>query len=124
MRRSFLFAGGMPVLVLMTTGRRSGRPRATPLAYLRDGDRFAVLAANAGSDRTPAWWLNLRASPHAMVEVGGERRAIRARRAAPDEESRLWTRFADVNPAFDEYRKLTGRTIPVVLLEPEGRRSL
>jgi F420H(2)-dependent quinone reductase len=118
MRRSFVFAGGMPVLLLCTTGRKSGRPRATPLAYLRDGDRFAVLAANAGSDLAPAWWLNLQTAPEGAVEVEGERQAIRGRRASPEEEAALWTRFAEVNPAFDEYRRLTPRTIPVVLLEP------
>jgi F420H(2)-dependent quinone reductase len=122
--RSFLFAGGMPVLVVTTTGRRSGRARATPLAFLRDGERFAVLAANAGSATDPAWWLNLQARPEAVVEVRGERCSVRARRAPPEEEERLWARFAAVNPAFDEYRSLTARAIPVVLLEPRGRRSL
>jgi F420H(2)-dependent quinone reductase len=116
--RSFLFAGGMPVLVLTTTGRRSGRARATPLAFLRDGDRFAVLAANAGSETAPAWWLNLQAGPDAVVEVEGERHSVRGRRAPPEQEARLWARFAEVNPAFDEYRTLTARSIPVVLLVP------
>jgi deazaflavin-dependent oxidoreductase (nitroreductase family) len=124
LKRSFLFAGGMPVLVLTTTGRRSGRPRATPLAYLREGQGFAVLAANAGSDNDPAWWLNLQASPGGAVEVDGERRSVRARRAAQEDEARLWSRFAEVNPAFDEYRKLTARSIPVVLLEPQEPSAL
>ena len=114
----------MPVLVLITTGRRSGRERATPLAFLQEGERFAVLAANAGSHGTPAWWLNLQATPEAVVEVRGERYSVRARRAPPAEEARLWARFAEVNPAFDEYRALTARSIPVVLLERQDRPSL
>jgi F420H(2)-dependent quinone reductase len=66
-RRSFLFTGGMPVLVLTTTGRRSGQRRSTPVGYLKHGEAFAVLASNAGNDRSPAWWLNLQADPSAEV---------------------------------------------------------
>jgi F420H(2)-dependent quinone reductase len=62
-RRSFLFTGGMPVLVLTTTGRKSGQRRSTPVGYLEHGDAYAVLASNAGNDSSPAWWLNLQADP-------------------------------------------------------------
>ena len=78
-RRSRLFAGGQPVLVLTTTGRRSGARRSTTLAYLRHGPAYAVGALNLGSDRHPAWCLNLRADPHAWIYVGGEGRAVKAR---------------------------------------------
>ena len=119
-RRSFLFTGGMPVLVLTTTGRKSGKPRSSPLGYLRDGEHYAVVAANAGNDRTPAWWLNLQAHPRAQVEAEGRRPVpVTGRRATEDEDARLWREFADLNPAFGEYRNLTGRKIPVVILEPE-----
>lgn len=117
-RRSFLFTGGMPILVLTTTGRKSGKRRSTPVGYLRAGDGFAVLASNAGSHRAPAWWLNLQADPTAEVLAEGSRHGVRARRAEPHEEQALWAEFARLNPGFDEYRRLTERRIPVVLLEP------
>jgi len=117
-RRSFLFTGGMPILVLTTVGRRSGERRSTPVGYLRYGDGFAVLASNAGSDRAPAWWLNLQAQPIAEVLVDRATRTVKARRADRDDHAALWSDFARLNPGFDEYRRLTERTLPVVLLEP------
>src|SRR5262245_2571346 len=115
--RSFIFTGGMPILVLTTTGRKSGKRRSTPLGYLTFGDGYAVLASNAGSDRVPAWWLNLQADPRAEVLVDRKRHAVRARRATATEDEFVWAEFARLNPGFDEYRSLTGRQIPVVILE-------
>jgi F420H(2)-dependent quinone reductase len=106
----------MPVLVLTTAGRKSGRRRSTPVGYLRHGDGFAVLAP--GSTRSPAWWLNLQADPRADVLAEGIRYRVTARRAAAAEDEALWREFARLNPGFDEYRHLTERRIPVVLLEP------
>jgi deazaflavin-dependent oxidoreductase (nitroreductase family) len=120
-RRSFLFTGGMPVLVLTTTGRKSGQRRSTPVGYLKHGDAYAVLASNAGSDRSPAWWLNLQADPSAEILVNRAQIRVEARRADADAERALWSEFARLNPGFDEYRNLTERRIPVVLLEPQGR---
>jgi F420H(2)-dependent quinone reductase len=117
-RRSFMFTGGMPILVLTTVGRKSGQSRSTPVGYLRHGDGYAVLASNAGSDRSPAWWLNLQTEPRAEVLADRTRLAMTARRAAAAEEASLWREFAARNPGFDEYRKLTERPIPVVVLEP------
>jgi deazaflavin-dependent oxidoreductase (nitroreductase family) len=117
-RRSFIFTGGMPILVLTTVGRRSGKPRSTPVGYLRHGEGFAVLASNAGNDRSPAWWLNLQTNPDAEVLADRSRQAVKARRARPTEEASLWGEFARLNPGFDEYRNLTERQIPVVILEP------
>jgi F420H(2)-dependent quinone reductase len=119
-RRSWIFTGGMPILVLTTVGRKSGQSRSTPVGYLRHGDGLAVLASNAGSDRAPAWWLNLQARPGAEVLVDRTRFAVTARRADPEEEATLWQEFATLNPGFDEYRNLTERPIPVVVLEPRG----
>jgi deazaflavin-dependent oxidoreductase (nitroreductase family) len=79
-----------------------------------------VLASNAGSDRPPAWWLNLQAEPRAEILADGRRHTVRARRADPADDERLWDEFARLNPGFDEYRRLTERRIPVVLLEPAG----
>lgn len=120
LKRSFLLAGGQPVLVLTTTGRKSGKRRPTPLAYLRDGERFVVAASNAGLDSPPAWWLNLQADPGAEVEVGGERRPVRARRARPEEQEDLWRRFVAQYAGFDDYNTFTEREIPLVILDPPG----
>jgi deazaflavin-dependent oxidoreductase (nitroreductase family) len=117
-RRSFMFSGGMPVLVLTTVGRKTGRRRSTPVAFLKHGDAFAVLASNAGSDHAPAWWLNLQASADAEILAEGTRYTVKARRAEPAEDEALWEAFARLNPGFDEYRNLTERRIPVVVLEP------
>jgi F420H(2)-dependent quinone reductase len=116
-RRSFVFTGGMPLLVLTTVGRRSGERRSTPLAYLSFGDGYAVIASNAGSDRVPAWWLNLQAAPEAEVLVDRTRYVVRARRATATEDDFVWAEFARLNPGFVEYRSLTARRIPVVILE-------
>jgi F420H(2)-dependent quinone reductase len=121
-RRSFLFTGGVPILVLTTVGRRSGRRRSIPLGYLEHGTAFAVLASNAGNDRVPAWWLNLTAEPRADVLADGTRYDVTARQADALEDDALWERFAALNPGFDEYRRLAGRRIPVVLLEPRDGR--
>jgi deazaflavin-dependent oxidoreductase (nitroreductase family) len=110
----------MPVLVLTTTGRRSGQRRSTPVGYLKHGEAFAVLASNAGNDRSPAWWLNLQSDSSAEVLAERTRIHVTARRADPTVEQELWSKFARLNPGFDEYRNLTERPIPVVLLEPHG----
>jgi deazaflavin-dependent oxidoreductase (nitroreductase family) len=119
-RRSFVFTGGLPVLVLTTTGRKSGQSRSTPVGYLEHGNGFAILASNAGNDRSPAWWLNLQADPNGEVLADRNRLAVRARRADATEEKALWSEFARLNPGFDEYRNLTERQIPVVLLERQA----
>jgi F420H(2)-dependent quinone reductase len=123
-RRSFLFTGGMPVLVLTTTGRKSGQRRSTPVGYLKHGDAYAVLASNAGNDRSPAWWLNLQADPSAEVLAERAQIPVTARRADAAVERELWAEFARLNPGFDEYRGLTERLIPVVLLQPNQLDAL
>jgi deazaflavin-dependent oxidoreductase (nitroreductase family) len=114
------WAGGMPVLSLTTTGRRSGRPRSTAIIYLEDGDDLVVMPSNAGSDATPAWWLNLQANPEAEVELRGQRRRVRARRATPEEAERLWPRMRAAYAGFEDYQGFTEREQPIVLLEPRG----
>ena len=85
----------MPILVLTTTGRKSGQSRSTPVGYLEHGDGFAILASNAGNDRSPAWWLNLQADPNGEVLADRVRNAIRARRADAAEEKALGEEFRD-----------------------------
>jgi F420H(2)-dependent quinone reductase len=109
---------GLPHLLLTTTGRRSGEARTVALVYLADDGRCVIVASNGGSDRPPAWWLNLKKSPHATVEVGRERRAMEAREAVGEERARLWRQLTELNPVYATYETLTERPIPVVVLEP------
>jgi F420H(2)-dependent quinone reductase len=108
---------GLSILLLTTTGRKSGRPRTTPLCFLPDGDALVVVGSNGGMDWFPAWWLNLLDQPRATVEVGRERRAVLARRATPDEHARLWAEITAIAPGYLKYRQRTRREIPLVLLE-------
>jgi deazaflavin-dependent oxidoreductase (nitroreductase family) len=108
--------GGMPMLLLSTRGRRSGRERTLPLLYVEDGKDWVVVASNAGDARDPAWWLNLRARPEASIQVGRERFAVRARRAGPEEAARLWPRLEAAYAPYARYRERAGREIPVVIL--------
>ena len=110
--------GRAPVLLLTSTGRRSGQRRTAPVLYLRDGDRLIVIGSNAGNEREPAWALNLKANPDAEVEVGRERTRVRARIADGDERTQLWTRFNSLFGGFDHYRERTSRDIAVFVLEP------
>lgn len=107
-----------PVLLLTTTGRRSGEPRTTPLVYARDGERFLIVASLGGYDHHPQWYLNLLEEPAAAIQVGAERIAVRAEVAAADRE-RLWAIVSDGYPTYLEYQQATEREIPVVVLRPE-----
>lgn len=116
--RLFGRVGRAPVLLLTTTGRRSGQPRTAPVLYLRDGERLIVIGSNAGNEHPPAWALNLVANPDAEVEVGRERRPVRARVAEGDERAELWRRVNDQYAGFDDYATRTDREIRVFVLEP------
>jgi deazaflavin-dependent oxidoreductase (nitroreductase family) len=107
---------GAPVLLLTTTGRRSGQARTIPLLYLEDGGDWVVVASNGGRDEHPGWWRNLAASGTGEVEVGNVRTRVTAREVAPAERDQLWPRLVEMFPNYDEYRKKTDRTIPVVKL--------
>lgn len=108
-----------PTMLLTVVGRRSGQPRTVPLVYARDGDDLVIAAAYAGSERDPDWWLNLRDTPDAEVELARERRPVRAELVpASPERDRLWAALAATYPPFEEYRSRTSREIPVVRLRP------
>jgi len=107
---------GLPVLLLTTTGRKSGLRRTVPLVFFEDGERLVVIASKGGDPRDPIWWLNLQKNPEAEVQVGAEHRRMRARLASPDARARLWPRAKHENPRYAEYEKRTAREIPVVLL--------
>lgn len=109
---------GAPVMVLETVGRRSGRKRATPVLYLRDGEALVVLAANAGADRTPAWWLNLREAGSGEVVVGRHRMRVQPRLLSGAERERLWSAFVEMYPQAEHYTGFTDRGLPLIALEP------
>jgi deazaflavin-dependent oxidoreductase (nitroreductase family) len=115
--------GGAPVLLLTTTGRRSGEPRPVTLTYFEDGGRFVVVASNAGEARHPAWWLNLKEHPDATVQKGSITIRVRAAEAVGEERQKLWEEVTRRDPAYEEYRRRTDRRIPVVVLQPTGTDS-
>jgi F420H(2)-dependent quinone reductase len=109
---------GTEVLLLTTTGRRSGKRRTTPLIYIRDGQALVVVASFGGSDVHPAWYLNLEANPDVEVKIRREgSRPMRARRATPAESERLWPELTKVFGGYAAYREKTAREIPLVILE-------
>jgi F420H(2)-dependent quinone reductase len=109
---------GVPVLVLETVGRRSGQQRATPLIHIRTGDVPVVLAANGGTDRTPAWWLNLRDARAGTIVLDGRRTAVRPRVLDGAERTAAWDAFVAAYPAAREYPRFTARELPLIALEP------
>ncbi|MGH7843336.1 MAG: nitroreductase family deazaflavin-dependent oxidoreductase [Candidatus Binataceae bacterium] len=107
---------GMPVLLLTTTGAKSGRSLTRPLCYTRDGDRIVVIASFAGALHSPPWYHNLVANPVATVELGAESFKVRAAVAPTSERQRLFDAQARQMPIFADYQKKTTRQIPVMLL--------
>jgi F420H(2)-dependent quinone reductase len=110
--------GRGPVLLLTTIGRRSGEPRCTAVLYGKDGSRLVVVGSNTGSERPPAWALNLLASPGAEVKIGRKRTRVRAREVDGSERTRLWQLMSEQYQGFDIYRARTARDLKVFLLDP------
>ncbi|HSD11844.1 MAG TPA: nitroreductase/quinone reductase family protein [Candidatus Binatia bacterium] len=109
--------GGLPVLLLRTVGRKTGMERTAALVYLQDGKDLVVVASNGGSDRAPAWLGNLQKTPTVGVQIGRERRGMRARVADPAERARLWPLVNRLNAGrYDAYQARTEREIPLVIL--------
>jgi deazaflavin-dependent oxidoreductase (nitroreductase family) len=111
---------GIPVLVIETTGRRTGKRRATAITYVPLKRGWLMMPINAGSSRTPAWWLNLSETRSGRVIVGGETHVVDARVVSGEERERLWRTYTARAPVMEEYRSLTERDVPVVVLEPRG----
>jgi deazaflavin-dependent oxidoreductase (nitroreductase family) len=114
---------GAPVLLLTTTGRKTGKQRTSPLLYLEDGEDLVIVASNGGAPRHPTWWLNLRADPEASVEIGNRKLRVRAEEASPEEKERLWTRLVAMYGPYESYRRRTDRDIPVVILRPAEEKA-
>jgi deazaflavin-dependent oxidoreductase (nitroreductase family) len=110
---------GAPLLLLHTTGARSGKERVSPMMYQDLGDgSVAVFASKAGAPDNPDWFHNLVATPSVEAEIGTEQRAFTARVAEGDERERIWSKQKADYPGFAEYEQKTDRTIPVVVLDP------
>jgi len=108
------------VLLLTTTGRKTGKQRTTPLLYVEDGGRYAVVASVGGAPAHPGWYLNLRSQPAAAIQIGRKKLPITAETAGPDERARLWALATRMYPAYDAYQAKTSREIPIVILSPAG----
>jgi deazaflavin-dependent oxidoreductase (nitroreductase family) len=106
-------------LLLTTTGRRSGKPRTTPLTYMTDGPNYYVVASNWGSDQFPAWYHNLVAQPQVEVQIRNRRIQATAAVATPEERARLWEQLKTDGPQYQHHQSLTSREIPIVLFHPD-----
>ncbi len=111
--------GGMPVVMLTTTGRKSGKPRTTMLTSpLQVGEQVMVIASYGGDDRHPTWFLNLRDDPDVEVTMSGSTKPMRARVATADEKAEMWPKITSKYKGYAGYQRKTERDIPVVVLEP------
>lgn len=109
---------GAPLLLLHTTGARSGQERTNPVMYQHLGGPVAVFASKAGAPTNPDWYHNLLANPEVTAEIGSETRRFRARTAIGDERARIWDQQKKDYPGFADYEANTDREIPVVILDP------
>ena len=112
--------GNLMVLLLETTGNKSGQPRSVGLSHLERDGRFFVVASYAGEDRDPAWAKNLRAQPKAMITVAGRSFPVVARQLEGEEREAMFARFVEGDAAYGEYVERTSREMPVFELRPEG----
>ena len=110
--------GKAGVLLLTTTGRRSGKSRTVPLLYVPDGDAFVVVASQGGHDTHPAWYLNLRANPAATVQIGKRVTIVQAEELTGEARDRLWAALVAVYAGYAEYRIRTSREFPIIALRP------
>lgn len=111
---------GTSVLLLTTTGRKSGKRYTTPLTYLNDGENLVIIASNGGADTDPNWWRNLRADPQALVQVGRQFKDVHAEAALGTERDRLWSAVTARYPLYRRYADATKREIPVVVLRAKA----
>jgi deazaflavin-dependent oxidoreductase (nitroreductase family) len=109
---------GAPLLLLHTTGAKTGQEHVTPMMYRPVGDGYAVFASKAGAPVNPDWYHNLVANPSVRAEIGTRTVPLTARVAEGDERERIWTAHKAANPGFADYERKTTRQIPVVILEP------
>ena len=109
---------GAPVLLLTTTGRKTGKLRTWPLLYLVEGDAYVIVASNSGSLPHPSWYLNLRSNPTVSIRLGNRQVSVQARTASPEERTFFWPKMVELYSGYETYQGRTKRQIPVVLLTP------
>jgi deazaflavin-dependent oxidoreductase (nitroreductase family) len=109
--------GGPPMLLLEHVGAKSGAKRTSPLVYVKDGDDIVLVASKGGNPKNPAWFHNLKANPETTVQVGSEKRPVRARVATDEEREQLWPKAVKTYSGYAGYQKRTDRKIPLVVLE-------
>jgi len=109
---------GAEVIILTTTGRKSGKLRRTPLIRVHDGERYAVVASLGGAPQHPVWYLNLLADPNVTLQDRGDVHELTARTASPEEKAQLWPVAVAAWPDYENYQSSTDRDIPVVILDP------
>ena len=112
--------GKMGMLILHTTGRKSGQARRHTLQYMPDGANYVIVASNNGQDRHPGWYYNILNDPHVQIQVGRHRQAVLATVTEPEEYAQLWPRLIAQNPQWGVYARRTARKIPVVILHPQA----
>ncbi len=106
------------LLALTTTGRKSGQPRTVSLVYIKSGSSYVLAATNAGRDKHPAWYFNLRSNPQVTLRIKKQQIKAVAEMVDPEQRKQLWEQLVEASPMFARYPKLTGREIPMVLLHP------
>jgi deazaflavin-dependent oxidoreductase (nitroreductase family) len=111
------FPWGIPVCLLTTTGRKTGRPRTLPLLFLEDGDRVVLVASQGGLPKHPLWFRNIQANPEVTVQIRSRVRTMHARVATSEERAGYWPKLVAMYPDFDKYQSWTDRTIPVVVCD-------
>jgi F420H(2)-dependent quinone reductase len=109
---------GLPVLLLTTVGRKTGKRRTVPLLYIRDGANYVITASNGGRNQNPGWWLNLQSNPQTTIEVATDKISVLAEQAIAEEKKLLWEKLVDKAHFYVDYQKRTKRDIPMVILRP------
>jgi deazaflavin-dependent oxidoreductase (nitroreductase family) len=107
----------VPILLLTTSGRKTGKRRTVPLQYLAQGETLIVVASNGGSPKHPGWFFNLQAQPRAEVQIGREHTTVQAHQATAEERENLWPKVVELSSGYDDYQRHTTREIPLVILD-------
>ncbi len=109
------------ILLLDSVGRKTGKKRTAPLAYIRDGGNYVVTASNGGAPHHPAWYYNLHRHPRTFIQVMDQRIPVEAEQAKPEERRRLWAELVKTHPRFDDYQQKTSRIIAMFILHPNSK---
>ncbi|MFL5804926.1 MAG: nitroreductase family deazaflavin-dependent oxidoreductase [Roseiflexaceae bacterium] len=109
---------GLKVLLLTTTGRKTGQARISPLGYFTQDGNFIIIASNGGADRNPAWYYNLKSNPQVTIQIGNKQLAAKAEVADAEKRKQLWAELVKMAPAYEKYAQGTKREIPLVIVQP------